>query len=79
MKLFLQWSVEQSIIIFIWVKLSLVYSHNETEESSLCETKKEMPFLSNDDLAKELDIGKLTVQGILVSNKMSLGVKEDKT
>ena len=35
-----------------------------------------MPFLSNDDLAKEFGIGKLTVQGILVKSSKWLSINE---
>jgi len=33
-----------------------------------------MPFLSNDDLAKEFGIGKSTVQGILVKSSKWLSI-----
>lgn len=35
-----------------------------------------MPFLSNDDLAKEFGIGKSTVQGILVKSSKWLSINE---
>ena len=73
---------------YIWVKFSLVYSPTfftmkrtrkqltGAQKKKLCERKKDMPFLSNDDLAKEFGIGKSTVQGILVKSSKWLSINE---
>ena len=59
--------------------------HNETDKKAangcakkeiMRERKKDMPFLSNDDLAKEFGIGKSTVQGILVKSSKWLSINE---
>jgi len=46
------------------------------QKKKLCEKKKDMPFLSNDYLAKEFGIGKSTVQGILVKSSEWLSINE---
>jgi hypothetical protein len=46
------------------------------QKKKLCERKKEMPFLSNSDLAKEFGIGKSTVQGILATSNKWININE---